>query len=181
MLCYLAVLDDEVDRREFETLYQEYRQTMFYAANRILRDEYLAEDAVHNAFMKVAQNFKKISGQNSHKQKAFLVITVEHIAIDFYRKRRRENWASWEEWEGYEEDVYPAENESNLTKAILKLPIAYNTVLQLKYIYGYTDTEIASYLDITLDNVRQRISRAKRKLKEILEKEGERPDGTGIF
>lgn len=178
MLCYLAILDEEAERSEFETLYEKYRQTMFYAANKILRDEHLAEDAVHNAFMKTAQHFEKISGQSCHSQKAFLVITVEHIAIDFYRKRKRENWTSWEDWEGYETDTYSAENESSLTKAILKLPPAYNTVLQLKYIYGYSDAEIASYLELTTDNVRQRISRAKKKLREILEKEGEGSDGS---
>ena len=54
-----------------------------------------------------------------------------------------------------------------------KLPENYWNVLLLKYSHGYDDREIAQMLDITEENVRQRISRAKKRLSELLEKEGE--------
>jgi len=34
---------------------------MFYVANSILKDEHLAEDAVHQAFIKIIENLNKIN------------------------------------------------------------------------------------------------------------------------
>ncbi len=50
MLIYLSMIELEEDKNKFEQLYITYKQTMFYVANRILKDEYLSEDVVHQAF-----------------------------------------------------------------------------------------------------------------------------------
>ena len=56
---YLAMLDTPEEKSKFELLYKEYRSTMFNLAKRILKDNYLAEDAVHNAFFEVNKKFRK--------------------------------------------------------------------------------------------------------------------------
>ena len=175
MLIYLNLIEAEEDKRKFERLYISYRQTMFYAANRILKDYHLSEDAVHQAFLRIVDNLDKINEDNCHKTRAFLVVVVEHISIDIYRKRKREKMVSFDELELYIADDNSPENEANdeVSSAILKLPINYSTVLRLKYSQGYNDVEIAEILDITQENVRQRISRAKKKLSKLLQKEGE--------
>lgn len=43
-------------------------QTMFYTANRTIRDEYLAEDIVHQAFLRIIVNLDKINEINCHKK-----------------------------------------------------------------------------------------------------------------
>ena len=48
-------------------------------------------------------------------------------------------------------------------------------MLRLKFSQGYTNEEISKILKISEGNVRQRISRGKKKLAEILAKEGENP------
>ena len=78
---------------------------MFYVANRILKDEYLSEDVVHQAFLRIIDNLSKIDKIDCHKTKGFIVVIVENIAIDFYRKRKRENSISFDEVEIYIEDV----------------------------------------------------------------------------
>jgi RNA polymerase sigma-70 factor (ECF subfamily) len=52
------------------------------------------------------------------------------------------------------------------------LPINYAIVLRLRYSQGYSDKEIADMLEITQENVRTRVKRAKRKLAQILEERG---------
>lgn len=88
MFFYLALIEDESDKDKFERLYLNYRQTMFYAANRILHDTHLAEDAVHQAFLRVIDHLDKINENDGHKTRAFLVVIVEHLSIDLYRKRK---------------------------------------------------------------------------------------------
>ncbi|MGB9762891.1 MAG: RNA polymerase sigma factor [Minisyncoccia bacterium] len=64
---YLAMLDGEEDKNKFELLYVTYRKLMFYVANRILNDERLAEDAVHQTFLKILENFDKVGEISCHK------------------------------------------------------------------------------------------------------------------
>ncbi|WP_343097458.1 RNA polymerase sigma factor, partial [Clostridioides difficile] len=97
MLIYLAMLELEEDKIKFEKIYEKYRQIMFYVANKILKDDHLSEDAVHNAFLRIIKNIDKIDEVDSPRTKAFIVIIVERIAIDFYRKRKREKVSDIEE------------------------------------------------------------------------------------
>lgn len=174
MFLYLSMLESPEDKNKFEEIYNTYKQTMFYAANRIIRDEYLAEDIVHQAFLRIIDNLDKINEINCHKTKGFVVIIVENIAIDFYRKRKRENNISFDDLEIYLEDIRstndfePNEGE----EAILKLPLNYFLVFKLRFSHGYSYEEIAKLLEISEANVRQRISRGKKKLEDILDVEG---------
>lgn len=176
MLIYLSMIETEENKSKFEQIYNKYKQIMFFVANRVLRDEYLSEDAVHQAFIRVIDNLDKIDKIDCHKTKGFIVIIVENIAIDFYRKRKRENNISFDEVEFYIRDIKTESDFiiNDVEEAILKLPINYSVVLRLKYSQGYSNKEISKILKISEGNVRRRISRGKKKLAEILAKEGEK-------
>ena len=175
MLIYLSILESKEDKSKFEQIYITYKQTMFYVANRILKDEYLSEDVVQQAFLRIIDNLSKIDDINCHKTRAFIVIIVENIAIDLYRKRKRENNISFDKIEIYIEDIKANDKFilSDIEEAILKLPINYSTVLRLKYSQGYSNKEISQILNISEENVRQRISRSRKRLTEILNEGGE--------
>ncbi len=166
MLIYLSMIESEEDKSKFEMLYLSYRKIMFYVANKVLNDEHLSEDVVHEAFMRIINNLEKIGEVNCHKTKAFIVIIVQNIAIDFYRKRKKNNSVSYNEIELYVENINEIENntENSIEMLILKLPISYSTVLMLKYYQGYSNREIADILKLSEVNVRKRISRAKQML-----------------
>ena len=170
MLLYLSLIDTPENKSKFEQLYRAYEQTMFYVANRILKDTYLSEDAVHQAFLRIIDNLDKIKEINCHKTKGFIVIITENIAIDIYRKRKQETCISFDEIEIYVEDTAGTAPsfENELEEAIAKLPVNYLTVFKLKYSYGYSDKEISELLHITEANVRKRIERGKKKLAELL-------------
>ena len=67
MLIYLSLLDSEEEISKFELIYSTYKKQMYYTANNILKDSHLAEDAVHNAFLRIINNLEKIEDINSHK------------------------------------------------------------------------------------------------------------------
>ncbi len=176
MLIYLAMIDNEEDKSKFERLYLKYRQVMFYAAKDILHDTYLAEDAVHKAFIRILHHLDNIHEPDSHKTKSFVVIITRNIAIDMYRKSKKENFISFDEYEyGPPELAVSDENigaDNEVLAAIISLPYIYASVLLLKYSQGYSDSEIAKILSIKKDNVRQRTARAKVKLKHALQERG---------
>ena len=61
MLIYLQMIETPEERSKFESIYLLYRDTMYAVAYRILQNPQDAEDAVHHAFLKVLENFSKIS------------------------------------------------------------------------------------------------------------------------
>ena len=60
MLIYMMMLETPEEKSLFEQIYLEYRGLMFHVAYEILHNEQDAEDAVHQAFVKIAENIKKI-------------------------------------------------------------------------------------------------------------------------
>ena len=89
MLVYLAVIDEPAQKTKFETVYHRYRGLMYYVAYRILNNASDAEDAVHDAFIKIAENIKKISDPVCPKTQSYVVTIVENKAIDLYRRKQR--------------------------------------------------------------------------------------------
>jgi RNA polymerase sigma-70 factor (ECF subfamily) len=167
------MLTSAEEQSKFEALYFEYRNLMFYITNKILNDRGLAEDAVHQAFIKVLENFDKVGEVYCHKTKSYLVTIVRNTAINMYNSRKRRPTVAIEEI-FIAVDIGKAnqgEGIDELSVAILELPIIYRDVLKLKYIQGFSSTEIAEMLDISDDAVRKRLERAREKLGEILTKE----------
>lgn len=170
MIVYLTLIDEAPEKSKFERVYLEYRGLMYYVANRILNNPQDAEDAVHNAFVKIANNISKISEPVCPKTKVFVVTIVEHTAIDLYRKKRRkESMAYLEEITGFEADL---PGKSALAACMGKLPIRYRQVILLKYIYGFTNQEAAKIMDTTASNVSKLDQRAKSWLQELCQEEG---------
>lgn len=174
MLILSSMIDSQDEKGKFERIYLAHRQTMYYAAYRILGDTHEAEDAVHQAFLKIIHRLDKINETDCHKTRSYLVVITESTAIDLYRKRKQARTVSYDELEIYlPGDVNSDYGEKDaINRAINALPVNHSVVLKLRYSHGHTDAEIASVLNITEENVRQRISRAKKKLRELLEKEG---------
>lgn len=171
MLIYLSLLDSEEEISKFELIYNTYKKQMYYTANNILKDSHLAEDSVHNAFLRIINNLEKIEDINSHKTKGLIVIIVKNVSIDIYRKNKKERDNTifiddLDDINGYDE--INKNDLGDLEIAIYKLPENYKQVFLLKFSHELTDNEISEILDIKPDNVRKRISRGREKLKNIL-------------
>ena len=171
---YLAMLDGEEDKNKFELLYVTYRKLMFYVANRILNDERLAEDAVHQTFLKILENFDKVGEISCHKTRSYVVIIVRNAAINMYNRRKRHPAVPIEEaaFCAAEEKLERTDDLDSLAKAVLKLPAIYKDALKLKYVQEFSNAEIAGMLGISEAAVRKRLERARRMLEEILGREG---------
>ncbi|MBE6905533.1 MAG: sigma-70 family RNA polymerase sigma factor [Ruminococcaceae bacterium] len=173
LMFYLSAIEAPEQKSKFERLYYTYKSLMFYIAKNILADDFLAEDAVHEAFLRILKNLDKIDKVNCHKTKGFIVIVTENISIDLYRKNKRTSTIPLEETEY--SPSYPCFDlellENNIEKAIYALPENYASVLKMKYLLDFDYPEIAGILNISEENVRQRIVRGKKKLAELLAKE----------
>lgn len=170
MLIYLQMLETPEEKSTFEQIYLEYRGLMYHVAYEILYNEQDAEDAVHQAFVKIAENIKKIEAPVCPKTQSYVVTIVENKAIDQYRKRqRRQTVELIDDIQGIDAH-YEGDNE--LTKCILRLPARYREMILLRYHHGYTVREIAKLLGLSLSAASKLDQRAKNKLKKLCEEEG---------
>lgn len=176
--------DEDSISRKIERLYDKYKALMYREANIILNDACLAEDAVHQSFIKIMKNLDKIDEEAEGRTRNFLVIICRHAALDLYKKRLylnrnpdNSNFEFEEEEEiqiDYNEPsqiIIDKETVARLTEEIEKLPPIYKDVLLLEKLHNNTKEEIAELLGIKYETVRKRSLRARKMLTEALERE----------
>ena len=169
-MIYLQMIESENDKSKFEEIYIKYRALMFYAANKILNNDQDAEDAVHMAFIKIAENIEKIMDLECPKTRSYIVTIAENKAIDIYRKKSRHKEAEYLDEVKGTEVIY--EGDNLLAKCILNLPARYRETIILRYYHGYSVRELAAIFDISISAASKLDQRAKNKLKKLCEKEG---------
>lgn len=170
MFIYLQMITSPIEESKFKKIYILYKDILYAAAFAILRNEHDAEDAVHHAFVKIAENIKKISDPECPQTKGYVVTIVENTAINLYRRKKRHPSVPLNEETVGLTVEYTGTNE--LARCMAKLPPRYRQVLLLKYHHGYSTREIANMLGLTAANTAKIEQRAKAKL-EILCKEEE--------
>lgn len=170
MLIYLQVIETQEDRSKFEILHEHYKGLMYHIAYDILRSREDAEEAVNDAFWKIAKNILKISEPVCPKTRTYIVLVVESTSVDLWRKRQRKV------------DTIPLiddpkiqgtyEGPNRVAELILGLPPYDREILLLRFYQGYSLKEVAKILDITSVAARKREQRAKERLEELCRKEG---------
>lgn len=88
MLIYLTMIEAEEDRHRFLSLYRRYKKLMLYIAHDILHDPHDAEDAVHEAFLRLAEMIEKIHEIDCPETRSLIVMITKSKAIDLYRKKK---------------------------------------------------------------------------------------------
>lgn len=172
LMIYLSMIDTEEDKNIFMELHDEYSGIMYRKAYSILKDSHLAEDAVQESFIRILKNFDKVIKKKCPQTRNYFVKIGKRVSFDIYRKRKKQQTLSFDELEGRMIDEFTNIEDMLVGKEIetylLQLPKSYYIILSLKYTDGYTYKEIASILDITEENVKKRLMRARNKLREIL-------------
>lgn len=180
MILFMTI-ENDYSRDKLEQLYCKYHKLVYHIAYNILKDPHLAQDVVQSVFIKLIDNLDKIDQIDCNKTKAFIVIISRNLSINLYRKRNRQNDMGLENLEDVLPDSSQSIDEKIISNEVLdrisckikKLHEPYADILTLKYYYQYSDKEIAQLLDITHENVRTRLHRARQSLiKLLLEDEG---------
>ena len=171
------------DATIIEVLYEKHKNMMVSVAKNILRDDGLAEDAVHQAFIKVINNMEKIDFSDEVKIRGLLRIICKNIACDMYRSMKKIN-----DCEDIDEIEIPENNISyfssrpydmlimketsqEIKEKIDKLPDIYKDVVELEYYHHYSLKEIAKLLNVSYETIKKRSLRARKMLEKELREE----------
>ena len=169
----LMMVDTPEEKRKFVILYENYRYLMLKVAVDILHDYQLAEDAVQEAFVRVAKHMENVGQPEETATKRYLITITKHAAIDLYRRRNRLQSREIYMDELPEETgqlTYMAPEEEHGVLDILKnLPPKYRDIFLLKYSAHLENREIARICGLREGTIRQRIARGKRLIEKELE------------
>ena len=151
-------------------LYKAYYRAMYNTAHRILKDNFEAEDIMQEAFLTAFTKLHTFKGEVTFG--AWLKRIVINKSLTQLKKNKRYQEVKMEVFSNDEiEDEkidYKGLNPKNVLNSLQSLKDNYRVVLTLNLIEGYDYEEIAQILNYTNENVRTTVSRAKKKLKQVL-------------
>lgn len=174
--------DKELDA---EALVRENIGWMLALAERLLRDRNLAEDCVQEAFLSAFRALPGFEGRSSLKTwlhritinaclnklrriKRLAEQPIDDLLPEFDSQECRIE-APWTHLASVHEIQESEELCAQVTACIGELPNSYRIVLQLRDIEGYDTAEVADLLEISEQNVKVRLHRARAALKKLLE------------
>ena len=147
---------------EFVYQISDAEKSLYRVAKSILKNDEDCADAIQNAVLKA---FDKI---NTLKQEKYFRTWLTRILIHecYQIMRAKKEQVPYEEYMGEQEESL---GYSEVFYALMELDEMYRVPFTLHYIEGYSTKEVAKILDISISNVKTRLSRARAKLQERLE------------
>lgn len=171
----------------FESIVYKYEKMVYSIAYRIFSNKEDAADITQEVFIKLFKSLENISKKPNLK--SWLYTVAYNASIDEIRRRKgKDTLSSDEDIKGSEESFIntiksdaptPEENTLNKEKsriiqnALSSLNEKHKSLIILRDINGLSYNEISEITNQSLGTVKSGISRARKNLRDILEKNGE--------
>ncbi len=183
---------------EFEEIVNRYKDKAMTLAMRILKNTEDAEDALQEAFIKTFRAIADKQFEERAKFSTYFYRIVYNTAIDFYKKHRSKTYNlinideksvneegevtdiaafelkidnnNYQQSRVFDTERLASEGElqDTINRYLEQIPEKYSTILTLFYVNDLSHEEISETLKLPLGTVKNRIFRAKDKLKEIM-------------
>ena len=157
----------QAQKKLFETLYA----PMFRVCLRYVNQNADAEDCLMRGFLKMFQNLSTFRFEGEHSLFVWVRRIMVNEALMFLRKKHNFLISIDSEVEdiAIPNEIIQQIEAEDLIRKISSLPTGYRTVFNLFVIEGYLHQEIAEMLGISENTSRTQLSKARIKLKKMLE------------
>lgn len=171
----LAVLEDEEQRNEFAEFYERYKSRFFNIALKILDNPENAEDAVQEAFLRIADNPEVFLSLGNLKRVHYMYVTIKNVCLDFLNKRKpltdeaetEDNIAQYDE-DIIENSLLALISRDEIIDFIATLPEKQRSVLVLSYSSEMSAKDIAKTLKISVSTVYKQLYTARKAVKKFI-------------
>lgn len=141
-----------------------------------VRNDWVADDLVQETFIKINQNLENV--RDAAKLQAWIFRIAHNICQDYFRGPGKTAPLGLEEISGEPAAAKASTTQKELEQGqmrqcvfglVNRLPESLRTVVILSDINEFNQREISEILGITVENVKIRLHRARKKLKALLE------------
>jgi RNA polymerase sigma-70 factor (ECF subfamily) len=155
----------------FGALYQRYHNSIVALAYAQLGDKHSAEDAAQEVFAIACRDLRSLRDRD--KFGAWLGGICRNVTKQTLRVKTRTAPLPAEA-EEVAADGQPEQEEQwdAVRKAVWKLPEAERELVVMRYFNGFSQAKISQVLDMTPAAVNGRLTRAKRRIAQLLERDG---------
>ncbi len=159
------------DMKAFESIYEHFKSPVFNLVYRYTKNHTIAEDLVHDIFLKAFTNIKKL-----REEKVFvnwLYRIAINTCLDHLRKNKKEKLdVSFNDGKDYAQ-IHTNARENVIKNEILelaieKLPLKMKTVFLLHDVQGFKHKEIAKILKCSVGTSKSQLFKARKKIREYL-------------
>ncbi|MBQ8474095.1 MAG: RNA polymerase sigma factor [Clostridia bacterium] len=157
-------------KNDFNEVYDSYADMLFRLSLSYVRYREDAEDIVQEVFVSYITNSPPFFDEG-HRQ-AWLIKVTMNKCRDLARHKSIRQHLSYDEIGDVASDDEVYGEGAELFAALEALQEQYRVAVMLHYFEGFSVEEIAKILSISVSGVKMRLSRGRRMLKELLQKEG---------
>lgn len=153
-----------------------FSENCYKEAYKIVRNEESAKDVVQATFERFIIFLENHSFNELLNPKGFLIVITKRESINFLNKSENKKVILTDTIDDCISDneneplmnILRLDQAGNFLKKLENIKPDYAEIIALKYAKDFTDDEIGVLLDITPENVRMRLSRARRAYEKIL-------------
>lgn len=165
------------DDAAFRTFFERHNQKLYAYCFKMTRSHRHAEDLVQEAWIR-AIDLRAKAVEPVGNPVGLMVRIVRNLCLDFFKSGK--NLQPLDELGENQHPVYRMEEKSTeeeiVQRSLERLSFNYREVLVLNVYSGYSCEDIASMLDASPDAIWARVSRARKKLRELVVRELEREE-----
>ena len=179
----LAVLENEGQRDELSKFYEKYKKRFLTIALRILDRMEASEDAVQEAFLRIADRPDTFFSLSDMERIPYMYTIVKNVSFDMYNKNNHiqteelnEKIISGNDPESLEKMVLDEYAYREIIEFIKNLPQLQQDVLVLNRLLKLSIAETAQQLNISKAAVNQRLYLARKAIKQFINERRERND-----
>ncbi|MBO4869366.1 MAG: sigma-70 family RNA polymerase sigma factor [Clostridia bacterium] len=170
----LSAVNEDENKIFQAQLYELYGAAVLKAAQTILNGRQDAEDVLQDTFLKIIPHLGRLRELDPDERKGYLIQTAKHVSYDKLRRIKKEKKAAekqLEASEAYELDLAGGYDADTLYKAVAQLDERERYVIYARFEAELTYEAVAAQLGVSEGNARQIMSRALKKLRELMKGE----------
>ena len=166
----------------FENMYTAYEKPLYNFVLRMVKDAQSAEDLIQDIFIKIYQKLKSFRGEASVSTWVYKIATnayLDYIRSSNYKKNSLSDYIDenenhkWDQGDSekvlsIDEQAIKSEMNTCIQQFLNDLPEDYRAVIVLHDLQDLKNKEIADVLNCSLDTVKIRLHRARKKLRTVL-------------
>ena len=164
------------DKQAYANIIDKYKNQLYATILRMTKNPQDAQDLVQDAFIKVYRNLDKYDASGSFSGWLYRV-AINHCMDEFRKKRYSTVQVEIDETKvvnrEHPEVVFLKKEKSRqLERLIATLPEDERLIILLRYVNEISYEEISEVMDVPLSTVRNKLHRAKKKMRETVKREG---------